>query len=388
MSIPPKVEDLKPTDEQLTKWKKNGIISDFQGKNLNISEKEGWKNNLVIKNCLELENFYCNNLISSRKLEGLAIENCPKLECLDASNNNLKIVRFKEVNNLEDVYLSNNKLTKFDASNLPNVKNLDVSANQLINLTLTKREKLVNLNCANNRLEKITDLGDCQSLQGLYCHNNPFYLNGLEVKKLTNLKYLYCQHCYILEADISDLEFLEHFVCYGKKFIGTVDKFRIDGLRSVKINNCKNLKVLDLGESCLEELLVSNCPTLFIVSVRQNSLKALIFLDCPKLYYVDFCRQIYPPISGVTFDKSVDEEVVKNYKFNFVHFSTELLIDNSPVLGEVYYAHNTTFCNNDGEKIDKDEWKRFYPRITVLEEKSSWENVNFDRVLDRMLLAE
>jgi hypothetical protein len=58
------------------------------------------------------------------------------------------------------------------------------------------------------------------------------------------------------------------------------------------------------------------------------------------------------------------------------------------VLGEVYYAHNTTFCNNDGEKIDKDEWKRFYPRITVLEEKSSWENVNFDRVLDRMLLAE
>jgi hypothetical protein len=103
---------------------------------------------------------------------------------------------------------------------------------------------------------------------------------------------------------------------------------------------------------------------------------------------VDFSRQIYPPLSGTNFDKSVDEEAVKNHKFDFAHQSTELLIEDAPMLGEVYSTRDTTFCNNNGERIEEKEWKKLFPNLAVLEEKSSGENVNFDRVLDRMLLAE
>jgi len=98
----------------------------------------------------------------------------------------------------------NDKLTSF-TSNCPNLQEIDCSDNQLTQIKLPQGEKLETLSLLNNKFDQdLSFLSEAVNLEELYLSNNKFYGSLEPLKEMSKLKSLN-----ISDTDInSGLEYL------------------------------------------------------------------------------------------------------------------------------------------------------------------------------------
>lgn len=90
--------------------------------------------------------------VSRLSLTALSLLNCPNLEYLDCSVNELDRLDFSKCPRLEEIYCNSNNLQRIDLTGLTHLRQANLSYNALQSLDITPCKKLQNLFCSNNHL--------------------------------------------------------------------------------------------------------------------------------------------------------------------------------------------------------------------------------------------
>ena len=125
-----------------------------------------------------LERFWCKN----NKLTSLSLSDCYNLQLFNCSNNLIEGNMSLYCQHLKYYYCDNNKLSSLSGlTNCPALEILDCSYNQIASLDLTKNTQLIDLRCNNNKLYTL-NLKWNNNLAGhtVYCQNNKISKVGLD----------------------------------------------------------------------------------------------------------------------------------------------------------------------------------------------------------------
>ncbi|MDE6514482.1 MAG: leucine-rich repeat domain-containing protein, partial [Bacteroidales bacterium] len=204
-----------------------------------------WGNNQWVLSGLEL--------FGHSHVQSLDLSDCPYLESLVCSGNDLTALDLSACLSLRLLNCAENKLTSLDLSNNLNLQQLNCAENQLPSLDVSANGKLQQLYCNGNQLPSL-NVAQNTNLTHLYCWNNQ--LTSLNVRALTKLQYLSCSFNQLTSLDLSQNTVLE--LLYGgynaltsldathNPLLATLECHH-NQLISLSVNTNTRFKVLDCG---------------------------------------------------------------------------------------------------------------------------------------------
>ncbi|CAG8531508.1 5441_t:CDS:2 [Cetraspora pellucida] len=200
-----------------------------------------------MKNALELQKHSFPSLIALDKWENqiqeLVIRHCPKLQSLDASNNQ-KLANFDLDNcsNLETIHLFGNpKLNDLNLAGSQRIRELKLDHTNLNNLDLSLITQLQKIDISRSKLTKL-DVGNCLQLSDLNCSHNQ--LTKLKLGKLEHLTCLNCGDNQLQELGINQCLKLKSLNCSNNL------------LTELQLANNNQLEKLDIGNNNFSQDLV------------------------------------------------------------------------------------------------------------------------------------
>lgn len=120
--------------------------------------------------------FYIN--VSQLHITNLILSNCPQLEYLDCSGNQLSRLDLEKCEALEDLYCHSNRLTNLTIPHFSKINLLNLSDNCIEELQLGNCSYLQTLYCSQNRLHRL-DLSGCVSINDINISYNSLKENTL-----------------------------------------------------------------------------------------------------------------------------------------------------------------------------------------------------------------
>ena len=253
---------------------------------------------------LKLKTLDCSN----NQLTELYVTNCCSLETLDCSNNKLESLDFSiwcydnTTSMLKSLNASNNKLTQLEMLNdCPVLETLDISNNQLTSVSqlemLNDCPALETLNISNNQLTSVS-LHDYPELTSLNCSNCAATL--LSIGSMPKLATLNCEG--------NPLESLYLLSCPALTDIGSYtvsDLMKVQNtamtqlainqanLKTLVVEDCSKLKTLTSeGGNAELSMTVSNCQVLQAIDCKNNHVKGLYLSSLPGLKTLDCSNNI------------------------------------------------------------------------------------------------
>lgn len=385
------------TNLETIQYENDGSSSHIHGKigNINLDGLNNFKTfnlsgcdvgKISIKNCpnvLEVKSAYTDtyNTPGFYDLHGnteeLIIENCPSLNQIVWTNNNLESATVSNCSNLKDLVFRGNSLTTFDASQLTNLEYLDLSNNQqtwetipgeanfdpsLSSLNINGLSKLISLNISNQLLASL-DLQEIPILEKLDCGNNK--ITALDVALVPNLVYLNARQNLLTNQtiDFTKLNYnnlylnLSNNLLSGQIILNTsIDLFYLDFSHNAITDFIVNGYIkesgtgydmpyvypytLNLSYNQLANLKISEEGKMTLLSVSSNPITSI---DLPNIYsmmtYADNTNLNYLGLKGThgLFLEGITSENFKismtNNKFN--GNGDGIQISNSPNLKEI-----------------------------------------------------
>ena len=269
------------------------------------------------------------------KLKSINVRNLKKLRVLDVRKHDLKNINLESNKNLRVLYCPDNGLKS---------------------INLSKNKKLIFLNCENNRIKHIFVSKDiCHNLKLLVISKNQFKNISSWLKKLTELKYLYCDNNMVTSLDLTNNKKLEGIcICspklkeikLGKKpklkdlridaknLVSALNLIYLDSLKRVIIDNVGKVSI----RSCkkLETVYVDNAGTVIMKKLpkcsgywleKVSTIEIIDFMDGPWITLSGFKK------ATIKNSKHIERLEVKN--------GDTLLISNVPQLEEIHLEKGT-----------------------------------------------
>ncbi|MCR4852093.1 MAG: leucine-rich repeat domain-containing protein [Prevotella sp.] len=228
---------------------------------------------------LKLKTLDCSN----NQLTELYVTNCCSLETLDCSNNKLESLDFSiwyyddTTSMLKSLNASNNKLTQLEMLNdCPVLETLDISNNQLTSVSLQNCAELTSLNCS-NCAATLLSIGSMPKLATLNCEGNP-------------LESLYLLSCPALtdigSYTVSDLMKVQNTAM-------TQLAINQANLKTLVVEDCSKLKTLTSeGGNAELSMTISNCQMLQAIDCKNDHVKGLYLSSLPGLKTLDCSNNI------------------------------------------------------------------------------------------------
>lgn len=207
--------------------------------------------------------------LSNNYLLTLKADECPNLQIVDVSDNDLQELDLSNCNLLKEIFCSNNRLTSLNIQNCTSLENLDCSYNQLSVLSLFGVTSLVYLNCQSNNISDLS-INNLRGLQTLLCANNN--MAQMLLLGCGSLAYLDCSGNQLYNLNVDDVPNLIQINCAWNN-LSYIDLSNRYSLTQVVCND-NNLQVLDL----------SNCPNLTYLNCENNELAQVILAGDNALY--------------------------------------------------------------------------------------------------------
>lgn len=166
------------------------------------------------------------------------------------------------------IYLNvnNKKISSMDVTNCPTLESLYCSKNEIELLIVNKNPELKYLYCDQNYLWNKFDLKQNTKLLELSCRSNYFYYN-LDISGNTLLSMLDCKKCYLTELDVSKNNLLTKLDCSSNQ------------LKDLDVSKNTLLSELFCSANLLTNLDVSGSSFLTEIQCSKNQ---LISLDLSK----------------------------------------------------------------------------------------------------------
>ena len=221
----------------------------------------------------------------------------PKLKTLHVNDNELKELDLSGFSQIAYVYANNNNIRVLKVRNKNNIHTLEVSNNELATLPLDMMTELSILKCENNGIETLYP-NVCKNMTELHCSGNA--LTELVLDKLTRLRELKCsdnrfaKSNFVLPSNIANLLVFEAKRCFED--MTEIDLTSATGIKRIDVSGNAALTTLRISENAtsLQYLYASDCNLKEIgewergqmsLAVRNSSfakLKALIHLDVAR----------------------------------------------------------------------------------------------------------
>jgi uncharacterized repeat protein (TIGR01451 family) len=319
--------------------------------------------------------------IGGNPIQELPISHCHNLQNLSANNGLIESIDLSECFNLRSLDLSMNQLSEIDLSNCPHLHTVRISDNLLNNLNISKNTQITHLNCSDNQLNSI-NLSKQKQLSELLCSNNQ--LTSLDITNKQHLYFIRCNSNQLSEINFDGCPKLEQIYAgtnnieqismgqhkllkhlsvernplYEISFsenqsieslildwteLSTLDLHNLHGLKSFRINNCENLKHINLkngnnynfdayaysftNNDNLESFCLDNVESQLMLDFQELTIQELTFTDdCEgeglgyNLLDISCTFGEYSDIYGVLFsiqDKSTGEKnIYVNKEYN------------------------------------------------------------------------
>ncbi|WP_170144184.1 DUF7619 domain-containing protein [Epilithonimonas arachidiradicis] len=289
---------------------------------------------ISIKNCpnvLDVSSAYADSYNASAfdihgNTKELTIDNCPQLQKVIWTNNNLGKANITNSPSLIHLELRGNSISAFDASQLVNLEDLDLSNNQqtwgpisgeanfdptLSSLNTTGLSKLKYVN-VNNQLLSNLDLTQASLLEILNCKNNKIG-NSLDISQNSKLTYLDCsanQIKAILLPTISDIS----------TFYANNNLLENNGLDFTKLFAIKNInRNINLSFNKFDQNIIFSFPVSF-ASLDLSNNKISDFRVLEQLS--SWTGQAY---------LSLSDNQLENVNLNVINNLGTLSIANNPI---------------------------------------------------------
>ena len=221
----------------------------------------------------------------------------PKLKTLHVNDNELKELDLSGFSQIAYVYANNNNIRVLKVRNKNNIHTLEVSNNELATLPLDMMTELSILKCENNGIETLYP-NVCKNMTELHCSGNA--LTELVLDKLTGLRELKCSDNrfvasnFVLPSNIANLLVFEAKRCLED--MTEIDLTSATGIKRIDVSGNAALTTLRISENAtsLQYLYASDCNLKEIgewergqmsLVVRNSSfakLKALIHIDVAR----------------------------------------------------------------------------------------------------------
>ena len=221
----------------------------------------------------------------------------PKLKTLHVNDNELKELDLSGFSQIAYVYANNNNIRVLKVRNKNNIHTLEVSNNELATLPLGMMTALSVLKCENNDIETLYP-NVCPNMTELHCSGNA--LTELVLDKLTRLRELKCSDNrfvasnFVLPSNIANLLVFEAKRCLED--MTEIDLTSATGIKRIDVSGNAALTTLRISENAtsLQYLYASDCNLKEIgewergqmsLAVRNSSfakLKALIHIDVAR----------------------------------------------------------------------------------------------------------
>ena len=221
----------------------------------------------------------------------------PKLKTLHVNDNELKELDLSGFSQIAYVYANNNNIRVLKVRNKNNIHTLEVSNNELATLPLDMMTELSILKCENNGIETLYP-NVCKNMTELHCSGNA--LTELVLDKLTRLRELKCSDNrfvasnFVLPSNIANLLVFEAKRCLED--MTEIDLTSATGIKRIDVSGNAALTTLRISENAtsLQYLYASDCNLKEIgewergqmsLAVRNSSfakLKALIHIDVAR----------------------------------------------------------------------------------------------------------
>ena len=221
----------------------------------------------------------------------------PKLKTLHVNDNELKELDLSGFSQIAYVYANNNNIRVLKVRNKNNIHTLEVSNNELTALPLGMMTELSILKCENNDIETLYP-NVCPYMTELHCSGNA--LTELVLDKLTRLRELKCsdnrfaKSNFVLPSSIANLWIFEAKRCFED--MTEIDLTSATGIKRIDVSGNAALTTLRISENAtsLQYLYASDCNLKEIgewergqmsLAVRNSSfakLKALIHIDVAR----------------------------------------------------------------------------------------------------------
>lgn len=232
-------------------WKDYGICSGIIQK---AEEEEKARNILVGRT----EDYL--DLSGSREempYKDLLIKDNPNLETLIIDNCLLEKIKVVNCPNLKTLSCRHNyRITEIDISECPSLEGLYCSNNEIKKLDLSKNLNLKHLVCDNNPIKQL-EIKHLSNLESLYCFNCD--LKKLDVSGLKNLKELYCANSVSLSSlSVDGCSSLEELDCAE------------NSLKKLVVIDKPKLKQISCKENNLYFIEIANCPVLTFVDASRQ----------------------------------------------------------------------------------------------------------------------
>ena len=221
----------------------------------------------------------------------MVIDNCPKLEGITWTNNNLGSANIKNVPNLKHLELRGNYLTNFDATQFTNLEYLDLSNNQHLDGPDISQEANGNPSLTTLKINGL------MKLQYLDVSNQ--LLGSLNVAPMTNLTFLNCRNNKISNLATPNNPDLKNFDC-SKNL-----------LTSLNLNNYNLIETLDCSYNQINSLNLNNTGIRYL-SCDNNDLMMLDISNVRGLYYLN---AMYNKLSSIIFNNQ--DSTLYNLNINY-----------------------------------------------------------------------
>jgi len=202
---------------------------------------------IIISNCPRLQNIDCsfNNIkminmdmipslevlaIANNKISGvLDVNKFPKLESLLCSDNQLTGIKCHLLSNLKIIGCSRNSISGCLSIYSKNIEHIYCSKNKINSLDLKNNHGLKQLSCYKNSITSLVAIEvACDHLERLYCSFNKVHLDFIyKMKKLRHLtcSYTSVDETFLTSRNIQKILQMENFVSYNAKLHNITPRF-------------------------------------------------------------------------------------------------------------------------------------------------------------------
>ncbi|ONM06652.1 F-box/LRR-repeat protein 15 [Zea mays] len=224
----------------------------------------------------------------SRLLEALQLDNCSLLTSVSLDLPHLK--------NISLVHLRNPVLSYIKVSRCSALHRVSITSTTLQKLVLQKQESLSSLSLQCHNLIDV-DLTECESLTNAVCE---VFSDGGGCPMLRSLILDNCENLSIVELNSSSLSCLSLAGCRSM----TLLRLSCPNLQHVNLDGCDHLQSAAFCPVGLESLNLGICPKLSVLHIEAPNMSILELkgcgvlskasINCPRLTSLDasFCRQL------------------------------------------------------------------------------------------------
>ncbi|ONM06640.1 F-box/LRR-repeat protein 15, partial [Zea mays] len=232
----------------------------------------------------------------SRLLEALQLDNCSLLTSVSLDLPHLKNISLVHLRKFADLNLRSPVLSYIKVSRCSALHRVSITSTTLQKLVLQKQESLSSLSLQCHNLIDV-DLTECESLTNAVCE---VFSDGGGCPMLRSLILDNCENLSIVELNSSSLSCLSLAGCRSM----TLLRLSCPNLQHVNLDGCDHLQSAAFCPVGLESLNLGICPKLSVLHIEAPNMSILELkgcgvlskasINCPRLTSLDasFCRQL------------------------------------------------------------------------------------------------